>query len=41
MEFFYIVQKLGDDNFFSFEAGFNFNIKACLFLHFKNAFKKN
>jgi hypothetical protein len=31
---------LGDDKFFSFEVGLNFHIKACLFLRFKNAFKK-
>jgi len=40
-DFFYIVQKLGDDNFLSFQVGSNFFIKACLFLRFKNAFKKN
>jgi len=31
---------LGDDNFFSFEAGLNFLIQACLFFSLKNALKK-
>ena len=38
--FFYIVQKLDNDIFFSFEVGLNFLIKACLFFRLKNAFKK-
>jgi len=38
--FFYIIQKLGDDNFFSFQVGLNFFIQVCLFLRFKNALKK-
>jgi len=41
MKFFYIVQKLGDDNcFFLFEVELNFCIKACLFLLFQNVLKK-
>ena len=39
-EFFYIVQKLDGCNVFSFEVRMNFLIKACLFLPFKNTFKK-
>ena len=38
--FFNIEQKLGDDNFFSFEVGLSFLIKVCLFLRFKNILKK-
>jgi hypothetical protein len=38
--FFYIIQKLGDDNFFSFQVGLNFFIQVCLFLRFKNVLKK-
>jgi len=34
-----MIQKLGDDNFLSFEFVLNFLIKACLFLRFKNSFK--
>jgi hypothetical protein len=37
--FFYIVQKLCDDNFVLFEVELNFLIKAFLFLCFKNALK--
>jgi hypothetical protein len=41
MTFFYIIQKLGDDNFFfSFQVELNFIIKACFVLRFKNALKK-
>jgi hypothetical protein len=39
LNFFYIVQKLGDDNCFSFEVELNFLIKACLFLCFKYTLK--
>jgi len=37
--FFYIVQKLGNNNFFSLQVELNFVIKTCLFLRFKNTFK--
>jgi hypothetical protein len=40
-DFFYIVQKLGDDNCFLFQVALNIFLKACLFLHFKNALKNN
>jgi hypothetical protein len=36
MRFFYIVQKFGNDNFFSFQVGLNFLIKSCLILRFEN-----
>jgi hypothetical protein len=30
--FFYIIKKLGNDKFFSFQVGFNFLIKACFYV---------
>jgi len=40
MIFLYIIQKLGDNIFFSFQVELNFLIKACLVLRLKNALKK-
>jgi hypothetical protein len=39
-DLFYTIQKLGDDNCFSFKVGLNFLIKACLCLPLKNILKK-
>jgi len=37
-DFFYIIQKLGDDNLFSFEIELNFLIKTYLFFAFQKCF---
>jgi hypothetical protein len=40
MWLFYVVQKLGDDIFFSFMIALNFLIKVWVFFSFKNTLKK-
>jgi len=39
MRFFYVVQKLDNDNFFTFQVGLNFLIKTGLILCFENSLK--